>query len=144
MNLDFGWSDCWKENFYTFELAMRARYEPDVPVDMTLRECSELIQGVVKHRATVPVYVCNGTGKTGTCTYYGLYFVVALPCARRRPWCALHEAAHVLTWGDGHGPTFARLVIDLWSAHGGWPLGAMEDAANNMGVPLADEVPVVI
>ena len=130
-------ADPWAEVFYAFERAARARYEPAAPVDLTLRECVGVIDAAFAQAARGrPRYILsNGVGRvTGACTAYGTYFEIALPPARRRPWCALHEAAHVLTWGAGHGPLFARQVMALWDAIGGWPAPELVVLAEQHGV----------
>ena len=113
-------TDPYREEFYRFERAMRARYEPPIPVDYQLDECRRLLYAALDKDANWPVYVSTGEGRTGTCTFIGDAFIVGLPPKRRRPWAVLHEAAHVLTWGDGHGPTFQRECRNLWARFGVW------------------------
>lgn len=137
--------------FYTFERAMRARYEPADPQPMTLDECRLLAHHAMDILSVVPVphvvpavTIEDGLDQaTGTCTVHEGRCVIRLPVCRRRPWCVLHEIAHVLAWccGEppGHGPMFAQLCIELWHAWGGWPLADLYRLSGRYGVRLECE-----
>lgn len=66
-------------------------------------------------------------------------FRMRIPAWGRRPWVVLHETAHSLLAGapggqpDGaHGPTFARLLLELFERYAGVPLAE----AKSIGVNL--------
>ncbi len=116
--------DVQTETFYAFERAARAHFEGGAPQDWPLEECERLvfIALIESGRAGEQVLVTGGAcGQVGgACIFHGSHFELAFPPGRRRPWCVLHEVAHVLSENVGHGPGFARHCVRLWTTLGGW------------------------
>lgn len=119
------------ERFYAFERAARMRFEPRVPIPMRLSRCEDLVRLVLRRVGSAqPTDSIRVTGEWrrggGRCRSHGDgTFTLDFPPLRRRPWCVLHEAAHVLVADErsagGHGPRFATVCIGLWTSFGGWP-----------------------
>ena len=131
------------ERFYAFERAARAMFEPSDPQDLELGACIDLIQRVFtatrhpQHPVAYSGSHWENVAERASCTLTDLdgpMFVIGLPPKRRRPWAALHEAAHALTWHDGHGPLFAMTCIELWVMFGRWNRDALTDLAQEFGV----------
>lgn len=121
------------ERFYAFERAARAHFERDVR-DMSLAECERLANLALCESGALGevVEITDGAGRTtGGCTFCGTHYELAFPPGRRRPWCVLHEVAHVLADRDvwlrerkprakDHGPVFVRHCLRLWTTLGAW------------------------
>lgn len=135
-------SDPWQEPFYAFERMARAEFEPRRPQRLGLNTCARLVDRVFMHfgRPYAPVRFSGGPGlQTGQIRFMPDELIIALPPCRRRPWAALHEAAHALTPEDDHGPVFASLCIKLWTAFAGWPYRRLVTLADNCHVALLEE-----
>ena len=155
MSGDETMDDPQREVFYAFERAARVLFErPDVPA-LSIADCRSYVERAWVYLAQRPQYPVAfitqhwDGGEGGSCTLIDLpdeagkllrYFVIGLSPGRRRPWCALHEAAHALYHADGHGPIFGRTCVELWVEVGGWPRVELEALATRYDVELA--VPV--
>lgn len=135
--------DPFTERFYALERAARRLFEPPEPLDLTMGECRSWLDKALATGSPAYSVVLSdrrldgGTG--GACSLRGDIFLVSLPPGRRRPWTVLHEAAHVLEWGDGHGPLFASRCLGLWAQFGGWPAKRLDKLAELHGVALFEE-----
>lgn len=76
--------------------------------------------------------------------------VIKLPRAYTTLQLVLHEAAHVIAWDyeeqrstGGHGPTFVRVLLDLYERYLGVPLGeaTKRARARKVKIGLRDECP---
>ncbi len=132
--------DLWRDVFYGFERAARVRFDRPWPNSLSIPGCERLVEAafaVVGRRPDLPVLVTPAYGfRCGRVIRCPECFVVELPYCRRRGWTVLHEVAHSLTWGNGHGPRFARLAIDLWVGLLNWPRPDLLDLAGVYGVSL--------
>jgi hypothetical protein len=132
----FAEGDPHRAAFYSFERAARAALEPTDPQDLSLDTCWSYIKQAFASgsQPACPVYLATGGGlTTGLCQDFGSLIIISLPPGRRRPWTALHEAAHAMHRGDGHGPAFARTTLKLWREHAGWDVGILETLAHAHG-----------
>lgn len=121
-----------RERFYAFERECRARFESSPPLDLDVGYLRDIVLTALDAEgwSLYPVMVVGIEQQCrGWCAFDGETFTIALPPGYRRTWVALHEAAHVLTWGHGHGPTFATCVLRLWRAFGDWPSAEVDRLA---------------
>ncbi len=149
------WVDWHREAFYGFERAARVKFDRAWPNALSIMECRLLADSAFSlcrrwpdlPFRIVPTHKIR-CGRV-TCTYevgpssigfgYGVVggrYLVTLPYCRRRGWTVLHEVAHVLTWGSGHGPAFAELTIDLWVNLLDWPRDELLAIADSYGVTV--------
>ena len=104
---------------------------------LSLDECRGLVEAVwADYRPTslVPM-IKDGRG---TRTARGHRWRISLPRGSRIPSVVLHEIAHsILPEGDaGHGPVFARFVLELWVAYLGAERRKLLTVAWKWGVGL--------
>ena len=136
--------DPYRDRFYDFEREARQIYEPTRPSRLGLNACARLVDAAFRlYRVTsyAPIRFSAGPGLTcGQCYAGPSEIIIRLPACRRRPWTALHEAAHAMLPFDGHGPRFASVVLDLWVTIGGWPQHGLHVLAAKHDVPLEVEL----
>jgi hypothetical protein len=111
-----------------------------VPTMQTLEEATEFLAPIWRAergrygRAKVPAPVIErpSWGQRRAIAHHD--HRITLPRASRNPWTILHEAAHRLTPGDGHGPRFVGVLIGLLARHHGQDAQALMASADAMGV----------
>lgn len=132
--------DPWREAFYGFERAARSSFDRQWPNSLSILECERLVESafaVVGRRPDLPVLVTHAHGfRRGRIARWPECFFVELPHCRCRGWTVLHECAHALFWGEGHGPRFAQTTIELWARLLGWPRAELLALADTYGVVL--------
>lgn len=142
------------ERFYAFEREARRRYEPDNPVDLSIDELAEIgelalaafgVNRFVMFADRHPFGRLAGSTSAfqsqDTDGSVGLVYVIGLPRGRRRPWCVLHETAHVIAHvlsgvDSGHGGAFPKTCLALWRDFGGWPNNELVELALAHGVVI--------
>ena len=138
-------ADRWRDTFYAFERAARRQFEPVEPEPIGLHNCQRVIERAFELYGwpSLPVHLRDGVPgqNVGTCCMCLDFFLIRLPPCRQRPWVALHEAAHAMTWGSfgSHNPLFTQLTIGLWSELGGWPRHELHMLAAEHNVALLVE-----
>ena len=121
----------WREQFYAFERALRfASRDDDASVDWPLDTCDALARtllrdvGALSLRVVGTVSICGGAG--GWCRIDYGHITLGFPEGRRRAWCVLHEVAHVLAAGDGHGVIFQAVALALWRRYAAFDQAALD------------------
>lgn len=109
--------------------------------DMSLEECEAMMERVWRAergrygmgRAKTPMLQRVHWGQQSALSHGG---AVSLPRWARNPWVILHEIAHELTKGDGHGSRFVGVLIGLAARHIGADPHELLVSAEEMGVKV--------
>ena len=88
---------------------------------MTLKECQQFVDKVLARKYVqanypwhLPIVVHDGRGRRNACaTFRHWNYAILLPKWARNEFVILHEIAHHISRGDGHGPQFATCLLDL-------------------------------
>lgn len=132
--------DWQKQKFYRFETAMIKRFLPSSLEDgLGLDESRQLVERICRSYGVSAPAVVKGRADAKKAYYQKLTHKIVLPPWAQRDWVVVHETAHAIVRAKGfddpgHGESFVRVWMQLWSRMYDIPLSALEQQANLHGI----------